>query len=125
MFRIERIGENCFFVKAIGTFPVSVTKRFIKDFEELTKNLEEFSVIVDGTDFILLKLESFELILDLLKRNNEKLAKSAFVIRDNPPLDVEFQYLLEHAESPKRKIVKNLKEAKRWIGIDEILIQKD
>ena len=125
MFRIENIGNNCLLIKALGTFPKSVAKRFISEFEEKTKNLENFSVIVDGTDFILLRLESVEMILDLLKKNNEKLIKSAFIISKNPPLNKEAQILLERADSPKRKIVATLDEAKKWLGISDIIIQKD
>ncbi|MFX0030201.1 MAG: hypothetical protein ACFE8B_13400 [Candidatus Hermodarchaeota archaeon] len=125
MYRIEKIGENLFFIKALGTFPPSVAKRFIKEFNKKTKKLRELSVIVDGMDFILLNLESFEMILDLLKKNNQRLQRSAWVISKNPPLDKEIQILLDKAESPKRKIVETLEEAKEWIGIKEIIIEKE
>ncbi len=68
MFRIEKIGENEFYIKALGTMPPSVAERFISEFNEKTKNLSSFSVIVDGLDFILLNLKSFEIILDFLKK---------------------------------------------------------
>ncbi|MFW9785477.1 MAG: hypothetical protein ACFFFB_24560, partial [Candidatus Heimdallarchaeota archaeon] len=118
-------GENNFYVKALGTFPPSVAKRFIKDFKKKTKSMTSFSVIVDGLDFILLNLESFEIVLDFLKKNNEKLNKSAWIISRNPPLDKEIEFLLKKAESPKRKIVSTLEEAKLWIGVKEIIVERD
>jgi len=33
--------------------------------------------------------------------------------------------VLEKADSPKRKIVHTLDEAKEWIGIKDIIIKKD
>ena len=83
------------------------------------------SIILDITDAILLSINSIELILMLLKRNNEKLFRSAFIISENPPLSEEFRYIIEKAASPKRKIVSNLEEAKEWIGIQKIVIKKD
>ena len=125
MYRIEKIGENQFYVKVLGTFPPSVTKRFIKEFTEKTKKLKDFTVIVDGLDFILLNLESFEIILDFLIKSNEKLIKSAWVISKNPPLDKEIKFLLKKAESPKRKIVSTLKAAIEWAGVKGIIIERD
>ncbi len=125
MFRIEKIGESHFFIKALGTFPPSVAEKFIKEFGKKIENLDQVSVIVDGVDFILLNLRSFEIILNFLKTTNEKLAKSAWIIRKNILLDKEIQILLEKAESPNRKIVRNLEEAKRWIGIETITIEKN
>ena len=125
MFRIEKIGENEFYIKALGTMPPSVAKRFISEFNEKTKNLSTFSVIVDGLDFILLNLKSFEIILDFLKKNNDRLVRSAYIVADNLVLDKEFQILLERAESSKRKIVTSLEEAKEWIGIEDIIIRRD
>ena len=125
MYKIEKIRENKLYVKIIGTFPPSVANKFIKDFEEKTKELSKLSVIVDGLDFILLNLRSFEIVLEFLKRNNERLVKSAYVIAQNPVLDKEAQILLDRADSPKRKIVDNLDDAKKWIGISEIIIEKD
>jgi hypothetical protein len=125
MFRIEKIGENEFYIKALGTMPPSVAERFISEFNEKTKNLSSFSVIVDGLDFILLNLKSFEIILDFLKDNNNRLIRSAYVVGENPVLDKEAQILLERAESPKRKIVVSLEEAKEWIGIKDIIIKRD
>ena len=125
MYKLEKIGKSHFYMKAIGTFPPSVANRFIKEFEEKTKDLKEFSVIVDGLDFILLNLKSFELILDFLKKNNDKLVKSAYIIAKNPVLDKEACILLDKADSPKRKIVDNINDAKKWIGISEIIIEKD
>lgn len=125
MYRIEKIGENQFYIKVLGTFPPSVAKRFIKEFNKITKKSKLFSVIVDGMDFILLNLESFGIILDFLKKNNDRLHKSAWIISRNPPLDTEIQILLDRAKSPKRKIVQNLDDAKEWIGVSEIIIESD
>ena len=125
MFRIEKIGENEFYIKALGTMPPSVAERFISEFNEKTKNLSSFSVIVDGLDFILLNLKSFEIILDFLKKNNDRLVRSAYIVADNPVLDKEAQILFERAESLKRKIVVSLEEAKEWIGIEDIIIKRD
>ena len=125
MFRIDKIGENEFYTKALGTMPPSVAERFISEFNEKTKNLSNFSVIVDGLDFILLNLKSFEIILDFLKKNNDRLVRSAYIVADNPVLDKEAQILFERAESLKRKIVVSLEEAKEWIGIEDIIIKRD
>jgi hypothetical protein len=38
-------------------------------------------------------------------------------------LPKEIELLLKKAESPKRKIVQNLEEAKIWIGINDIIIE--
>ena len=126
MFRIEIIGENCLYVKTLGTFPKSVAKRFVKEFEEKTKDYKNFCAIIDNLDAILLDLRSFNIILDLLKKNNEKLGKSAYVISShNLPLDKEIEILLERADSPNRKIVHSLDEAKKWVGIEDIIIGKE
>jgi len=125
MYQIEKINDTCFYIKATGTFPPPVAERFIKEFKELTKDINEnLSIIVDITDAILLSINSIELILELLKRDNERLFRSAFIIGKNPPLKEEFKYLLDHAQSPKRKIVSNLEEAKEWIGIDKVVVKK-
>ena len=125
MYQIEKISDTCFYIKATGTFPPPVAKRFIKEFRKLTKGINEnLSIIVDITDAILLSIASIDIVLDLLKRNNERLYRSAFIIEKNPPLNEEFQYLLDHAQSPKRKIVSNLEEAKEWIGIDKVVVKK-
>ena len=124
MFQIEKIDDTCFYIKATGTLPPPVAERFIKEFEESTKDIHDnLSIIVDITDAILLSINSIELILELLKRNNEKLFRSAFIIAKNPPLSEEFKYLLERAKSPKRKIVSNLEEAKEWIGIEKVVFK--
>ncbi|MFW9896513.1 MAG: hypothetical protein ACFFD7_11970 [Candidatus Thorarchaeota archaeon] len=125
MYRIEKIGENKFYIKALGLFPPSVAKRFIKEFKKKTKKMEKFSVIVDGLDVILLNLDSFEMILDFLKDNNKRLDRSSWIISKNPPLDKEIATLLEKADSPKRKIVQTLDEAKEWIGVSDITIIQD
>jgi len=125
MYQIEKIDDTTFYIKAIGTFPPSVAENFVKEFEVLTKGIiNNLKIIVDITDAILLQIESIEIILNLLKKNNEKLYRSAFVISNNPPLGKEFKYILEKAESPKRKIVSTLGKAKEWIGIKEIEIRK-
>ena len=125
MYKIEKINDTCFLIKATGTFPPPVAERFIKEFKEVTKNINEnLSIIVDITDAILLSIDSIEIVLELLKRNNDRLFRSAFIIEKNPPLNEEFKYLLDHAQSPKRKIVSNLEEAKEWIGIDKITVNK-
>ncbi len=124
MYKIEKIGENIFYIKALGTFPKSVAEQFIKEFKEKIKNLENFSAIIDGLDFILLAMKSFDTILKLLKELNTKLVKSAYVSK-SPVLVKEFEILLERAESPNRTIVDNLDDAKKWIGIKDIVIKKD
>lgn len=124
MFKIEKIGENIFYIKALGTFPKSVAKRFVKEFKEKTKDLTTISAIFDGLDFILLAMKSFNIILKLLKENNKKLIKSAYVCK-SPVLVKEFEILLERANSPNRIVVDNLDDAKKWIGIKEIVIKKD
>ncbi|MHA2130626.1 MAG: hypothetical protein ACW99L_11685, partial [Promethearchaeota archaeon] len=94
-------------------------------FNKKTKKLENFSVIVDGLDFILLNVESFEIILDFLKKNNEKLVRSSWIVSKNPLLDKEIQILIDKAESSKRKIVDNLDDAREWIGVEEIIIERE
>lgn len=124
MYKIEKIGENIFYIKALGTFPKSVAEQFVNEFKEKIKNLEHFSAIIDGLDFILLAMKSFDIILKLLKELNTKLVKSAYVSK-SPVLVKEFEILLERAESPNRTIVDNLDDAKKWIGIKDIVIKKD
>ena len=125
MYQVEKISDTCFLIKATGTFPPPVAERFVKEFKELTKDVHEnLSIIVDITDAILLSIDSIEIILELLKRNNERLFRSAFIIEKNPALDEEFRYLLDHAQSTKRKIVSSLEEAKEWIGIDKVVVKK-
>jgi len=125
MYRIEKIGKHHLYIKILGTFPPSVAMKFINEFEEKTANLKQYSVIVDGLDFILLNLKSFEIVLEFLIKNNDKLIKSSYVIANNPVLDKEAQILLDRADSPKRKIVGNLDDAKKWVDIGEIIIEKD
>lgn len=126
MYRIEIIGENCLYIKTLGTFPESVAKRFVKEFEEKTKNYGKLCAIIDNLDAILLDVRSFNTVLELLKKNNEKLGKAAYVISaHNLPLGKEIQILLERADSPNRKIVHNLDEAKEWVGIKDIIIGKE
>ncbi|KKM96474.1 hypothetical protein LCGC14_1177730 [marine sediment metagenome] len=125
MYRIEKIGEKNFYIKVLGTLPPSVARRLVNELGEELKNLTDYSVIVDGCDFIFLKLDSFEIILEFLKKNNEALYRSAYIVSKNPPLDIEIQYILDKADSPKRKIVNNLEDAKKWIGISDIVIQRD
>ncbi len=125
MYRIEKIGEHHFYIKVLGLFPPSVAKSCIKEFRKKVEKLKEFSVIVDGLDFIFLNLDSFKIVLDYLKENNERLNKSSWVISKNILLDKEIEILLERAESPKRKIVQTLEEAKVWIGVSDITIIRD
>jgi hypothetical protein len=126
MYQIEKINETCFYIKATGTFPPPVAEKFIEEFSELTKDLhDKLSIIVDITDAILLSINSVEIILEFLKKNNNRLFRSAFIISRNPPLSEEFKYIIEKAASPKRKIVSNLEEAKEWIGIKEVIVKKD
>jgi len=125
MYQVEKIGDTCFLIKATGTFPPPVAEKFIKEFKELTKDVNEnLSIIVDITDAILLSIDSIDIILELLKSDNERLFRSAFIIEKNPVLTEEFRYLLDHAQSPKRKIVSNIEEAKEWIGIDKVVVKK-
>ena len=124
MYKIEIVGKNCLYIKVIGTFPESVAERFIDDFNGKTKDHENLCAIIDGMDMIMLNINSFKILLDLLKKNNSKLRKSAYVVRRNPVLTKEAEILLEKAESPNRKIVQNLDEAKKWIGIEDIIIGK-
>ncbi len=125
MYQLQKMGENCFYIKAIGKFPPIEAERFVNDFKERTKNLKKFCVLVDISDAGILDGNSITTILDLLKENNKRLEKSAFVIINNPPLDVEIKYLLEKVISPKRKIVTTLDEAKEWLEISDIEIKKD
>ena len=125
MYRIEKIADNCFYIKTLGTFPPSVAERFKNDFNEKTKGMKNFCTIIDNLDAILLDIYSFNIILDILIKNNERLIRSAFVISKNPPLDSEFQLLIEKSTSPKRKIVRTLDEAKEWVGIEDIIIGRE
>ena len=125
MYQLEKIGENSFLFKAIGSFPPSIAEEAIEDFLKITKHMSEFSAIIDLTDARLINFNSIELVVDFFKNNETKLLKSAVIISENPPLDVEFEYILKQVNSMKRKIVSNLEEAKKWIGIDKIIVQKD
>ncbi len=125
MYKLESLGDASFYLKVIGNFPPPVAESFRDEFLERTKELDTFSVIVDLSNADLLRLSSIDIILDLLKENNKKLEKSAYIIVKNPPLSEELKYLIEQARSPKRKIVNSLKKAKRWIGLKDLIIQKD
>ena len=125
MYKIEKIGENYLYIKVLGTMPPSVAKKFVKDFKAKTKNLDNFSSIVDGLDLIILNLKSIKIILKLLKKNNKKLNRAAYIIGKSPVLNKEAEILLEEAKSSKRKIVATLDEAKDWVGIKDVVIQKD
>jgi len=124
MYKIEIIGESLLYIKAMGRFPESIAKQFVQDFKEKTKGLEKISAIIDGLDFILLAMKSFDIILKLLKENNSKLIKAAYVSK-SPVVVKEFELLLERAESPNRIVVDNLDAAKKWIGIEDIVFRKD
>ena len=125
MYQLEKIGETSFLFKAIGSFPPSIAKESIEDFLKYTKEMSEFSAIIDLTDVSLIKFDSIELIVNFFKNNEPKLVKSAVVISKNPPLDTEFEYILNQVNSAKRKIVHSLEEARKWLGLKEIRIQKD
>jgi len=125
MYQLEKIGDNSFFFKVIGSFPPSIAREAIEEFLSITKVLNDFSAIIDISDGRLISLDSIEIIVDFFKHNEPKLKKSAIIISENPPLDSEFKFILEKVDSTKRKIVKNLEEAKEWIGLNEIIIQKD
>ncbi|MEJ2279545.1 MAG: hypothetical protein P8Y70_17650 [Candidatus Lokiarchaeota archaeon] len=125
MYKIENIGDNNFYLKARGNFPLKAAQRLKDDFLEKIKGLEHFSFIIDLSDIILISLESLEMLLDLLKQNNERLGKSAYVIRNNPPLGEEFKFVIDKAENPKRKIVDSLQKAKEWLEIVDIIIKKE
>ena len=87
MYKIEKIGENVFYIKVLGTMPPSVSKKLVKDFKTRTKDLDHFSSIVDGLDLIILSLKSFKLILKFLQKSNKKLVKSAYVLGRSPILN--------------------------------------
>ena len=125
MYQLEKIGENMFFFKVIGSFPPSIAEEAIEDFLKITKTLGEFSAIIDLSDARLVKLDSIEIVVEFFKNNESKLVKSAIIISENPPLDSEFVYILDKVKSVKRRIVNNLEEAKKWLGIDDVFIQKD
>ena len=125
MYQLEKIGENMFFFKVIGSFPPSIAEEAIEDFLKITKTLGEFSAIIDLSDARLVKLDSIEIVVEFFKNNESKLVKSAIIISENPPLDSEFVYILDKVKSVKRRIVNNLEEAKKWLGIEDVIIQKD
>jgi anti-anti-sigma regulatory factor len=125
MYKIEKIGLNTFFLKARGNFPTKAAQELKEVFLEKVEGLEYFSFIVDLSDVILISLDTLKMLLDLLKQNNEKLRKSAYIIRNNPPLGEEFMYVVNKAKNPKRKIVNSLEKAKAWMGITDIIIEKD
>ena len=125
LYQLEKIGDASFLFKAIGSFPPSIAEEAIEDFLKITKDMSMFSAIIDLTDVRLISFNSIELVVEFFKKNEPKLVKSAVVISENPPLDTELEYILKQVNSTKRKIVSNLDEAKNWIGIDEIIIQKD
>ncbi|TXT55516.1 MAG: hypothetical protein BAJALOKI2v1_660001 [Promethearchaeota archaeon] len=125
MYKLEFLGDNNFYLKVIGNFPPTVAETFKDEFLKKTEDLDSFSVIVDLSNADLVRLSSIDIILDLLKENNKKLTKSAYIIIHNPPLSEELKYVIEEAKSPKRKIVKSLKEAKKWIGIKDVIIHRE
>ncbi len=125
MYQLEKIGENVFYFKVVGSFPPSIAEEAIEEFLQITKSIAAFSAIIDLTDGNFLTLNSFEILIEFFKKNEPKLIKSAIVISENPPLDTEFDYILKKVNSSKRKIVPNLDEAKDWLGIQDIIIQKD
>jgi len=125
MYQLEKIGENSFFFKVIGSFPPSIAEEAIEDFLKITNSMTDFSAIIDLSDARLVNFDSIEIVIEFFKNNEPKLAKSAIIISENPPLDSEFVYILDKVKSVKRRIVNNLEEAKKWLGIDDVFIQKD
>ena len=125
MYQLEKIGENSFFFKVIGSFPPSIAEEAIENFLKITKTLGEFSAIIDLSDARLVNFDSIEIVIEFFKNNEPKLVKSAIIISENPPLDSEFAYILDKVKSVKRRIVNNLEEAKKWLGIEDVIIQKD
>lgn len=125
MHKIEKIGDGLFYIKFIGKFPLSEAESYKKSFSEAIKGLETYSILVDLIDATFLNIESIDFVLDLLKRSQNRLKRSAYVITQNPPLDVAFKYLFDKAPSPKRKIVSDLEEAKKWLGLFDISIKKE
>ena len=125
MYQLEKIGDNSYYFKAIGIFPPSIAEAAFKEFKSEIDGKDKFSIIIDLTDGILVSLKSINPIIEFFKSNEMKLVKSAVIIGVNPPLDAEMAYILEKVNSPKRKIVKSLDEAKEWVGIDEIIIKRN
>ena len=125
MYQLEKIGETSFLFKAIGSFPPSIAREAIEDFLKITSKMSQFSAIIDLSGVSLIKFDSIELIVEFFKNNEPKLVNSAVVISKNPPLDTEFEYILNKVNSAKRKIVNSLEEARKWLGLNEIRIQKD
>jgi len=117
MYQIEKISETSFYIKATGTFPPPVAEKFVKEYEELTKDIQDkLSIIVDITDAILLSIDSVEIILELLKKNNERIFRSAFIIAKNPPLSEEFKYLIDR-DGPMEIEYGQNDSLIRWSGI--------
>jgi len=106
-------------------FPPSIAEAAFKEFKSEIDGKDEFSIIIDLTDGIFVSIKSITPIIEFFKSNEIKLVKSAVIIGLNPPLDAEMAYILEKVNSPKRKIVKSLDEAKEWVGIDEIIFKKN
>jgi len=125
MYQLEKIGENSFYFKAIGSLPPSIAEEAIENFLKLTKDMPKFSAIIDLSDARLIKFDSFKIIIEFFRKNESKLIKTGIVISENPPLDTEFDYILKQVKSAKRKIVSTLEDAKNWIGIKEIIVQKE
>lgn len=125
MYRIEKIGKNCFYIKFTGLFSVKEAEKYVEDFKEKTKELPKFTILVDLMDARILGIKSIDIVLAIVKKESNRLEKSVYVISENPPLEVEFQYLFSRAPSPKRKIVSDLEEAKKELNIEGIIIKKD
>ena len=123
MYRIENIGNKIFYIKFTGHFTPANAQKYLEEFKEISKDTENFSLLVDLIDASMLGMESIDLILTMLQKESKKLHKSAYVISENPPLEVEFNYLFSKAPSPKRKLVSDLEEAKKWLGLEDIVIQ--
>jgi len=123
MYRIENVGNNIFYIKFTGHFTPANAQQYLEDFKDVSENTKKFSLLIDLIDASMLGMESIDLILTMLQKESKKLHKSAYVISENPPLEVEFNYLFSKAPSPKRKLVSELEEAKKWLGLEDIVIQ--
>lgn len=72
MYKIEKLGTNCIYVKFLGNLPEAKAKKFVEDFNKITKKLDSFCVLVDLFDAYYLNMASVQIILDLLKKKTTK-----------------------------------------------------
>ncbi|TFF99669.1 MAG: hypothetical protein EU541_04385 [Promethearchaeota archaeon] len=125
MYKIENLGGNAFYIKIMGRIPLQAAEGFSKKFLKEIEGMNNVRVIIDLLDSNLVKIASLDTIIELMNITEERLGRSAFCVPHNPPLREELKYVLEKAQSPKRKIVYSLEEAKQWTGISEIIIKKE